>query len=49
MTRPQPATDIALSFETGRLDVDLIHRFLATEAYWSIGIPRAVVERAIAH
>jgi predicted GNAT family N-acyltransferase len=49
MIRPQPSTDIALSFETGRLDVDLIHRFLATEAYWSIGIPRAVVERAIAH
>ncbi|MBD9369052.1 GNAT family N-acetyltransferase [Xanthomonas sp. XNM01] len=30
------------------LDVDLIHAFLATEAYWCRGIPRAVVERAIA-
>ena len=38
-----------LSFETSRLDVDLIHRFLSTDAYWSIGIPRPVVDRAIAN
>lgn len=30
-----------------RLDIDLIHRFLCNEAYWSRGIPREVVERAI--
>jgi len=30
-----------------RLDVDVIHHFLAKESYWSAGIPRAVVERAI--
>ena len=30
------------------LDIGLIHHFLATEAYWSRGIPRATVERAIA-
>lgn len=30
------------------LDVGLIHRFLAEEAYWCRGIPCAVVERAIA-
>ncbi|RCS31035.1 N-acetyltransferase [Rhodanobacter denitrificans] len=29
------------------LDIGLIHRFLSTEAYWSRGIPRATVERAI--
>ena len=28
--------------------MDMIHAFLASEAYWSRGIPRAVVERAIA-
>ncbi|HEY1588580.1 MAG TPA: GNAT family N-acetyltransferase, partial [Rhodanobacter sp.] len=28
--------------------IGLIHRFLSTEAYWSRGIPRATVERAIA-
>jgi GNAT superfamily N-acetyltransferase len=30
-----------------QLDIDLIHRFLCNEAYWSRGIPREVVERAI--
>ncbi|MBO9715695.1 MAG: GNAT family N-acetyltransferase [Pseudoxanthomonas sp.] len=40
----------ALRISTDRddLDVDLIHRFLSEEAYWSRGIPRATVERAIA-
>lgn len=40
----------ALQFSTDkdRLDVELIHRFLAIEAYWSRGIPRETVERAIA-
>ena len=36
-----------LSFDRARLDVDRIHRFLSTEAYWSPGVPREVVERAI--
>ena len=31
----------------GRLDVSLIHAFLA-QSYWSPGIPRDIVERAIA-
>jgi GNAT superfamily N-acetyltransferase len=31
-----------------RLDIEAIHRFLA-QSYWSPGIPRAVVERAIAN
>lgn len=35
------------SFDAARLDLELVHRYLATEAYWSAGIPRAVVERAI--
>jgi GNAT superfamily N-acetyltransferase len=30
------------------LDVDMIHRYLSQDAYWSRGIPRATVERAIA-
>ena len=33
--------------ERDELDVDLIHAFLS-ETYWARGIPRAVVERAIA-
>jgi GNAT superfamily N-acetyltransferase len=35
------------SSDRTRLDVDLIHSVL-TRAYWSVGIPRATVERAIA-
>ena len=33
--------------DKGRLDVDAIHAFLA-QSYWAAGIPRDVVERAIA-
>ena len=39
---------LEVTTDKGRLDIELIHRFLATEAYWSRGIPRATVERAIA-
>lgn len=47
MTIPMNAT-LRISTDKRELDVDLIHRFLSTEAYWSRGIPRATVERAIA-
>ena len=36
-----------VSTDPARLDVDAIHAFL-TSSYWSPGIPRDVVERAIA-
>ncbi|AJP73541.1 GNAT family N-acetyltransferase [Sphingomonas hengshuiensis] len=36
-----------LSFERAEQQLDLIHAFLSG-AYWSVGIPRDVVERAIA-
>lgn len=39
---------LRISTDRHDLDVELIHRFLAEDAYWSRGIPRAVVERAIA-
>jgi GNAT superfamily N-acetyltransferase len=38
-----------VSTDPSKLDVDLIHRFLSEESYWANGIPRTVVERAIAH
>jgi GNAT superfamily N-acetyltransferase len=38
----------AVSTDPGRLDLDVIHAFLET-AYWSPGIPRATLERAIAN
>lgn len=37
----------SLSTEKAHLQIDRIHRFLSEEAYWSLGIPRTVVERAI--
>ncbi len=40
---------IEFSFDSARLDLDAIHRFLSDEAYWSLGVPRATVECAIAH
>src|SRR3954447_24465715 len=39
---PTVSTDAAL------LDVDTLHRWLSTDAYWAIGRPREVVERAVA-
>jgi GNAT superfamily N-acetyltransferase len=38
-----------VSDDPDRLDRALVHRFLRDEAYWSPGIERAVVERAIDH
>lgn len=37
-----------VSTDPDRLDIDFIHAFLET-AYWSPGIPRATLERAIAN
>jgi GNAT superfamily N-acetyltransferase len=37
-----------ISTDVGRLDLDVVHGFLAT-SYWSPGIPREVVERAARH
>jgi GNAT superfamily N-acetyltransferase len=34
--------------DSRRLDVDAIHAFLSRDAYWSPGIPRDVLSRAIA-
>jgi GNAT superfamily N-acetyltransferase len=37
-----------ISTDPGRLDVTAIHAYL-TRSYWACGIPRAVVERSLAH
>jgi GNAT superfamily N-acetyltransferase len=37
-----------ISTDRARLDLDLIHRFLAEESYWARGRLREVTERAIA-
>jgi GNAT superfamily N-acetyltransferase len=36
-----------ISSDKGELDIDMIHAFLRDQAYWSKGIPRNTVERAI--
>ena len=43
MTTPQISTDPA------QLDVPLIHQFLSEQSTWAGGMPRALLERAIAH
>lgn len=36
-----------ISTDRGRLDIDLIHQFLSTSAYWALGRTRETVARAI--
>jgi len=38
-----------ISTDRDRLDLDVIHKFLSEEAYWSPGVPRERVERSIEH
>ncbi len=38
-----------IATDPARLDSSLIHAFLSEHAYWSIGVPRTVVDRAIEH
>jgi GNAT superfamily N-acetyltransferase len=45
---PGMPNEYEISTDPQRLDVDRIHRFLSTEAYWSPGVAREVVERSIA-
>ena len=40
---------IEFSTDKDRLDVSLIHSFLANESYWVPGIARANVEKCIKH
>jgi GNAT superfamily N-acetyltransferase len=37
-----------ISTDPERLDVDRVHRWLSTDAYWALGRTREVVERSIA-
>ncbi|MEA2676425.1 MAG: hypothetical protein QOJ81_566 [Chloroflexota bacterium] len=39
--------DYEISTDPERIDLDATHRFLTSEAYWSQGVPRDIVERAI--
>lgn len=33
--------------DPARLDLDVTHKFLSEEAYWSQGVPREILERAV--
>jgi GNAT superfamily N-acetyltransferase len=36
-----------ISTDPGRLDLDAVHRWLSTDAYWALGRSRETVERAV--
>ncbi|HET7195061.1 MAG TPA: GNAT family N-acetyltransferase [Nocardioides sp.] len=40
---------VEVSTDASRLDVERVHRWLAEDAYWSLGRTREVVERSIEH
>jgi GNAT superfamily N-acetyltransferase len=42
-----PVVGYEISTDKARLDLERVHRFLSTEAYWSPGVSREVVERSI--
>jgi len=42
-------TSIEISTDRGRLDVAMIHAFLANDSYWVPGISRSSVEKCIKH
>jgi GNAT superfamily N-acetyltransferase len=46
--RSETRDGYTVSSDPARLDVDAIHAFL-TRCYWSTGIPRETVARAVAH
>lgn len=41
--------DYVITTDKAKLNIEFIHHFLSTEAYWSKNIPLATVQRAIAH
>jgi N-acetylglutamate synthase-like GNAT family acetyltransferase len=47
MQTQQFLSEYEISTDTRRLNVEVIHKFLAEDSYWALGIPRAIVERAI--
>ncbi len=44
-----PADGYTISDDPDRLDLDMIHGYLARESYWAQGVPRETVARAIQH
>ena len=49
MMTEQKKTTLEISTDKSRLDVTMIHAFLANESYWVPGISRSSVEKCIKH
>ncbi|WP_290591275.1 GNAT family N-acetyltransferase [Arenimonas sp. SCN 70-307] len=41
--------ELRISDDPADVDLDVVHAFLSGQAYWSPGIPRALVEKAVAN
>src|SRR4249919_549632 len=41
--------NLRISSDSADIDFELVHRLLHEDAYWCKGVPRAVLEKAIAH
>jgi ribosomal protein S18 acetylase RimI-like enzyme len=41
--------NIRISSDRADIDFEIVHHFLHDDAYWCRGVPRAVLEKAIAH
>jgi GNAT superfamily N-acetyltransferase len=39
--------DYEIDTNPARLDLDVTHKFLSEDAYWSQGVPREILERAV--
>jgi GNAT superfamily N-acetyltransferase len=42
-------TELSITTDPSRLDLDVIHGFLSRSSYWAAGIPRELVVRALRH
>lgn len=44
-----PDIDYMITTDASKLNVNIIHQYLSEESYWAKGIPKHVVEKAIAN
>jgi GNAT superfamily N-acetyltransferase len=42
-------SEIEITTDRTRMSLDTIHRYLSEESYWANGVPREIVERAMAN
>ena len=44
-----PVDGLRISDDPADVDLDVVHGFLSTQAYWCLGIPRELVAKAVAN